>query len=311
MQIAVVGVGGVGGYFGARLIQAGARVSFIARGAQLAALRAQGLRVESISGDLALPEVVATDDPSQVGPADLVLLTVKSWQLDAALAQIGPLLGPETGVLPLLNGVEASDRVARALGEQHALDGTCYIYAMIAAPGLIRHFGITPSVTFGERDNRVSARAAGLRELLEVGGVRATIPADIRAAVWTKFVFGATTSGLGALTRTPLDVLRELPETRPLFAQGMRETVAVGQAHSVAIGEAQVEAALATLAGLPQGTTASMQRDMMEGRPSELEAQNGAVVRLGRAAQVPTPLHSLIYAALLPQELRARGQQTP
>lgn len=306
MRIAIVGVGGVGGYFGGRLAQAGADVVFIARGENLAALHAQGLRIESIAGNAHIATVRATSDPAGVGPVDMVLAATKSWHLDAAIAEMRPLIGPETGVVPLLNGVEASDRLAAALGARHALNGMCYIFAYRAAPGAIRHMGIQPSITFGERDNRRTPRVEALREWLERAGVRVTIPQDIAAAVWGKFVFGATTSGLGAVTRAPMGLLRELPQTQPLFAQGMREIVAVAQARGIALDETAVTAALAQLAGLPYDTTSSMQRDIMAGQPSELEAQNGAVVRLGAAAGVPTPLHSFIYQALLPQELMAR-----
>ena len=309
MRIAVVGVGGVGGYFGGRLAQAGADVIFIARGDNLAALREQGLRIESIIGDAFVAPVQATDDPAQAGPVDMVLVATKTWQLDEAIDLMRPLIGPETGVVPLLNGVEASDRLAAALGESHALNGICYIFVARVAPGVVRHSGIHPLIIFGERDNRRTARVEALREWLERAGVRVTVPPDIDAEVWRKFVFGATTSGLGAVTRAPMGLLRELPETRPLFVQGMREIVAVAQACGVALGEETVTAALAQLDALPYETTASMQRDIMAGRPSELEAQNGAVARLGAAAGVPTPLHTFIYATLLPQERMARNRR--
>jgi 2-dehydropantoate 2-reductase len=309
VRIAVVGVGGVGGYFGGRLAQAGADVIFIARGDNLAALREQGLRIESIVGDAFVAPVQATDDPAQAGPVDMVLVATKTWQLDEAIDLMRPLIGPETGVVPLLNGVEASDRLAAALGESHALNGICYIFVARVAPGVVRHSGIHPLIIFGERDNRRTARVEALREWLERAGVRVTVPPDIDAEVWRKFVFGATTSGLGAVTRAPMGLLRELPETRPLFVQGMREIVAVAQACGIALGEEAVTAALAQLDALPYETTASMQRDIMAGRPSELEAQNGAVARLGAAAGVPTPLHAFIYATLLPQERMARNRR--
>jgi 2-dehydropantoate 2-reductase len=307
MQIAIVGVGGVGGYFGARLAQAGAAVTFVARGATLHALRTAGLSIESINGDAHLPQVRATDIIAEVGPVDMVLVTVKSWQVPEVAPTLAPLLGPTTGVLPLLNGVEAADQLAAALGTAHVLDGVCYISAFIDAPGRIKHVAIPPRIVFGERDNRASPRVAQLSALLHEAGVIAEVPPDIAAAIWSKFVFITATSGLGAVTRAPMGLLRDHPTTGPLFEQAMRETLAVGQARGVAIGEPAIEAALATLRSLPYGTTASMQRDIMAGRPSELEAQNGAVVRLGEAAGVATPLHRFIYQALLPQELTARG----
>lgn len=309
MRIAIVGVGGVGGYFGGRLAQAGADVTFIARGDNLVALRERGLYIESIVGDAHIASVQATDDPSSIGTVDIVLVATKTWQLDDAIEQMRPLIGPETGVVPLLNGVEASDRLSLALGEDHTLNGICYIFVARTAPGVVRHSGIQPRIVFGERNNRRTARAEALREWLERAGVRVTIPTDIDAEVWRKFVFGATTSGLGAVTRAPMGLLRELPETRPLFAQGMHEIVAVAQARGIALDESAVTTALAQLDSLPYETTASMQRDMMAGRPSELEAQNGAVVRLGAAAGVPVPLHTFIYTVLLPQERLARSAE--
>jgi 2-dehydropantoate 2-reductase len=306
MRIAIVGIGGVGGYFGGKLIQAGAEVVLIARGEHLAALQTNGLQVQSVAGDFTVRPTLATSNTTAVGPVDLVIVSVKSWQLDPAIETIRPLVGPQTGVLPLLNGVEASDQLAAAFGETHALDGICYIFAFIAGPGLVRHVGIVPSMTFGERDNRRTARVEQLQALLQQVEVKATIPNDIRAQVWSKFVFGATTSGLGAITRTPLDELRAIPETRKLLEAGMHEIVAVAQANHIAIDASVAEAGMRTVDSLPLGTTASMQRDIMEGRPSELEAQNGAVVRFGQRAGVATPLHGFIYHALLPQEQKAR-----
>lgn len=306
MRIAIIGAGGVGGYFGGRLAQAGNDVTFIARGAHLSALRTHGLRLESINGDAHIPHVQATDTPTDVEPVDIIIVSVKAWQLPDSFPAIRALLGPQTGIVPLLNGVEASDTLAAEFGAEHTLNGLCYVFAFLAEPGLIRHVGIDPIITFGERDNQASTRATAFRELLERAGIHAQIAPDIRAAVWSKFVFGATTSGLGAVTRAPMGLLRSRPETAPLFAQGMHETVAVGRAHGVLLPDSVVDAALNRLHNLPYATTASMQRDIMEAKPSELEAQNGAIVRLGRTVGVPTPLHDFIYAALLPQELLAR-----
>jgi len=310
VRIAVVGVGGVGGYFGGRLAQAGADVIFIARGDNLAALREQGLRIESIIGDAFVAPVQATDDPAQAGPVDMVLVATKTWQLDEAIDLMRPLIGPETGVVPLLNGVEASDRLAAALGESHALNGICYIFVARVAPGVVRHSGIHPLIIFGERDNRRTARVEALRDWLERAGVRVTVPPDIDAEVWRKFVFGADNQRIGSgHTRahgTTTRTSRDAPTVHPGYA---RNTLSVAQACGVALGEETVTAALAQLDALPYETTASMQRDIMAGRPSELEAQNGAVARLGAAAGVPTPLHTFIYATLLPQERMARNRR--
>jgi 2-dehydropantoate 2-reductase len=309
MRLAVVGVGGVGGYFGGRLAQAGEEVALIARGAHLRAIQEHGLRVESIAGDFVAQPAVATDDPAAVGPVEFVLVAVKSWQLAEAAEAIRPLLGPDTGVVPLLNGVEAPEQLAAALGPGHVLGGLCRIGAQIAAPGLIRHTAITPSVIFGELDDRASPRAEALQAAFARAGVDAPIARDIRRAMWEKFLL-ITTWGIGALTRAPIGEWRSLPETRAMAEAAMREVVAVAQAHGVALPEAIVARTLGFLDQLPPEGTSSMQRDIMEGRPSELEAQNGAVVRLGRAAGVPVPTHTFIYASLLPQERQARGRQS-
>lgn len=307
MRVAVVGAGGVGGYFGGRLAQSGVEVIFIARGAHLHAIRDQGLHIQSPLGDFVLSPAQATDNPTQVGPVDVVLVGVKTWQIPAAIDTIRPLLDPETGVIPLLNGVEAADQLAAALGRNHVLGGLCKIFAFITEPGHIRHAGIDPSILFGELDNRSSPRARKLYQTFLAAGVRATIPTDIHVALWEKFLFGASTSGLGAVTRAPMNVLRELSTTRQMLEEAMHEILAVAHARSIALPSSSVSEAMALVDSLPVGTTASMQRDIMAGRPSELEAQNGAVTRLGGEAGVATPLHSFIYTSLLPQELYARG----
>lgn len=308
MKIAVFGTGGVGGYFGGRLAQAGEQVVFIARGEHLTALRRQGLKVDSPKGDFHLKEVQATDTPAEAGVVDVVLLGVKAWQVAEAARTMLPMIGPDTFVVPLQNGVDAPDQLAEVLGKEHVLGGLCHISSHIAAPGYIRHVGIEPDVAFGELDNRPSARCQALKEAFERAGVKAVIPADIHVAMWEKFLFIAAISGVGAVTRAPAGVLRKVPETRALLIGAMREIMAVAQASHIDLNESHISSTLAFIDSLPEGTQASMQRDILEGRPSELAWQNGAVVRRGRQRGVPTPIHEMIYAALLPQELRARGE---
>lgn len=307
MRIAVFGPGGVGGYFGAHLARAGHEVHLIGRGAHLEAVRAAGLRVEGPKGAFGARPASATSDPSAVGPVDLVLVAVKNWQLIEAAPALAPLIGPATVVLPLLNGVEAHEILAEALGPDHVLGGLCRIIAYIAAPGVIRHVGAEPTIIFGELDNRRSERVETLRAAFIASGFGAIVPPDIHVAIWEKFMLVCTWSGLGAVTRAPIGVWLRLPGTRALAEAALREVVAVANARGVALDPAQVEATLRFLDTMPYEGTASMQRDIMEGRPSELEAQNGAVVRLGQAAGVPTPVHGFLYHALLPQELAARG----
>lgn len=308
MRIAVIGVGGVGGYFGGRLARAGHDVSFIARGEHLRAIRERGLRVESTAGDFLIQPAQASDDPAEVGAVDAVIVSVKSWQLAEAARAARPLLGPDTAVLPLLNGVEAADTLAAELGAAHTLGGLCRIMAFIAGPGHIRHTGIEPSLALGELDNRRSPRAERLLAAFREAGVRADIPADIQVAVWEKFMLIVTWSGIGAVTRAPIGAWRALPGTRAMAEALLDEVVAVANARGVPLPVSRIAQTMGFLDGVPAGGTASMQRDVMEGRPSELEAQNGAVVRLGAAAGVDTPVNAFIYHSLLPQERAARGE---
>lgn len=309
MRFAIMGSGGVGGYFGARLAAAGHEVTFIARGEHLAAMRRDGLKVSSIEGDLHLGAVEASDDPHAVGEVDAVIVAVKAWQVKDAAEAIRPLVGPETLVVPLENGVEAADLLAKALGEESVLEGLCGILAWKAAPGHIKHAGVSPFVRFGERDNRWSRRTERLKAAFDAAhGVTAEIPDDIQAAVWSKFLFICAMSGIGALTRAPIGVTRRLPETRELIEAILAEIAAVARARGIALPADAETRAMGFIDALPEASTASMQRDIMAGRPSELESQNGAVVRLGREAGVATPVNALIHAALLPQERKARGE---
>ncbi len=308
MRIAVFGVGGVGGYFGGRLAQSGQDVVWIARGATLEALRRRGLEVASVRGDFRLPPpLTASSEPSELGPVDAVLLAVKAWQVEGVAPGLRPLVEAGGFVLPLQNGVEAAETLAAALGRERIVGGLCRIISEIDAPGRIRHSGGEPSVTLGELDNAPSERTARLRGAFLAAGVRAEIPPDIHTARWEKFLFIASASAIGAATRAPIGVVRTLPETRDLLVRAMEEVLAVARARGVALDGAVVDRTLDFLDRLPPHGTASMQRDLAAGRPSELEAQSGAVVRFGREAGVPTPVHELLYRILLPQEQRARG----
>ena len=309
MRIVVFGAGGVGGYFGGRLAQSGEDVIFIARGEHLRAIRESGLRVDSVKGDFVVHHAKATDDLARVGTADVALVGVKAWQVPEAAQAMRPIVGPDTCVVPLENGVEAPIELAAVLGDGNVLGGLCQIGSFIAGPGHIRHTAIDPYVAFGELDNRPSERAERLRRAFaRCPGVTVEIPPDIRAAMWRKFVFIAAISGVGALCRVPVGAMRSVPQTRQLLEEAMREALAVASALGVALPEDTLEKTMAFIDNMQPEATASMQRDIMAGRPSELEAQNGAVVRLGREAGVPTPVHNFIYGLLLPMEMKARGQ---
>ena len=307
MRIGIYGTGGAGGHFGARLAKAGEDVVFIARGEHLEAIRRHGLTVETDTGEILIRPAAATDDPAEAGPADVILLGVKTWQVEDAARRLGPMLGPETFVVPLQNGVEAADQLVGVLGPERVVGGLCATFSWIAAPGRIRSLGEVHSIRFGELDRRANARTERLHEAFTHAGIRATIPPDIHVSLWEKLLFVVPFGGVGAVARVPIGITRTVPETRRLLVRAMEEIHAVGRARGVALPDDAVEKGMRFLDGLdPTGTT-SLQRDITEGRRSELDAWNGAVVRLGREAGVATPTHEFLYASLLPLERKARG----
>jgi 2-dehydropantoate 2-reductase len=307
MRIAVFGTGGAGAYFGAQLARAGEDVTFIARGEHLQAIRKEGLRIETPRGEIVVHPAKATDDPAQVGVVDVVLVGVKAWQVLQAARAIRPLMGPETFAVPLQNGVEAASQLESVLGPEHVVGGLCGTLSWRIGPGRIRSIGEVNFVKLGELDNHASERTERLRAAFERAGVKVEIPSDIHRALWEKFLFVVSLGGVGAVARAPVGVLRTLPATRGMLTGCMREILAVARARQVPLPDSIVADTLAFVDSLaPDGTT-SLQRDIVEGKPSELEAWNGAVVRLGREAGVPTPLHEFLYDSLLPQELKARG----
>jgi len=308
MRFAIFGVGAVGGYFGARLAQAGEDVAFIARGATLRVLRAEGLRLESVNGDLWLSPVNAVEDPARLGVVDAVLVGVKTWQVPEAAAKIKPLVGRDTIVLPLQNGVEAVGRLAAVLGGEHVCCGVAKIVSSCVRPGHVRHTGINPYIALGECDNRRTQRILKLRQVLQRAGIQAEIPKDITAALWEKFLMVAAWGGIGAVSRAPIGVLRTLPRTRRLLEQAMQEVFNLARARNVDLRKDIVAGTMAFIDSLPPAGTTSMQRDIAEGRPSEIDAWNGAVVRLGEASAVDVALHKFVYDCLHPLELRARGE---
>ena len=306
MRTAIFGTGGAGGYFGSQLALAGKDVVFIARGEHLRAIREHGLIVETDDGEK-IAKAVATDDPASAGKVDVILMGVKTWQLKDSAAAMLPMMGKDTFAVPLQNGVEAASDLADVVGPERVVDGTCGTITRIVAPGRLRSVGHTNFIRFGERDNRQSKRVLELRDMLVDAGVRAEIPEDIRVAVWKKFAFSGGCGGINAATRSPAGRTRSVPETRDLLRRSIAEVVAIGQAMGVALDNAVVDETLAFLDSLNHESTPSLLRDIAAGKPSELEAWTGAVVRLGRKAGVPTPVNDVLYAVLLPQELKARG----
>ncbi|MEM7050303.1 MAG: 2-dehydropantoate 2-reductase [Acidobacteriota bacterium] len=307
MRFAIVGAGAVGLYFGGRLAAGGHEVTFLARGKTLAALRREGLELTSPKGDLHLADVRAEERPEAIGEVDAVLLAVKAWQVPEVAPSLRPLVGPNTTLLPLQNGVEAPDQLLKHFPGR-VLGGLCKIISEATAPAVVRHLGAEPTIALGELDGAASPRVADLASALDGAGIVAETPDDIRKAMWKKFLFIAPVSGIGAITRVPLGVFRQMAETRQLVRRSMEEVVAVARALGIALSDHTLEATLAFLDGLPPAGTASMQRDLMAGRPSELESQTGAVVRLAAQAGVEVPVNDFLYRCLLPSERAARRE---
>jgi 2-dehydropantoate 2-reductase len=306
-RIVVFGAGAVGGYFGGRLAHAGHHVTFIARGAHLDAIRRNGLQISSPTGDFVATPATATDDTSSVGVADVVLVGVKAGAVSGLAAALQPLIGAHTVVVPLQNGVEAASDLMVAVGSERVIGGLCRIAASVTAPGQIVHVGITPTVVLGEMDGSQSARVELVAARLRSADVAVEISDDIQAALWEKFLRIAPWGGLGGATRVPLDVLCSTPETRRLLEAAMTEVAALAAAHGVTLAADIVSRTLEFLDAVPSGGTASMQRDLMARRPSELDTQTGTIVRLGRKRGVDTPVNTFLYDCLAPGERLARA----
>jgi 2-dehydropantoate 2-reductase len=305
MRIAVVGAGGVGGGFGAALAKAGADVTFIARGAHLAAMKSKGLRVEGGRGDTHLVPTHATDDPATVGPVDLVLFCVKLWDVESAGEKIKPLVGPRTAVIPLQNGIDASERLTPILGAKSVMGGVAQISASIVEPGVIRQVGTFMRMVFGEFDGTRSARAEALLALCKSAGFDATLSEQIQTELWMKFILLATNASITALTRQPVGKLRDDPDIKPYFIAAYQEVIDVARARGVKLPADALDKMIAFNASAPPAMKASMALDLERGNRIELPWLGGKVVELGRQAGVPTPTHALMYAALKPYVLGA------
>ena len=297
MRVAVVGAGGVGGYFGGRLAAAGIDVVFLARGAHLDALRTSGLRILSFAGDLHLPRVAATDDPAAVGPVDVVLFTVKLYDAEPAAQRLGPLIGPDTIVVPLQNGVDTVDLVARAVGRDHTGGGTTYIGAVIAEPGVIHHSALG-RMLFGELDGRRSPRLERLLAACTEAGIKAAVSDNIEVDIWTKFVRLSVFSGMTALTRSPIGPIVGDPELFAMLEDAVAEVMAVARARGVAVPAKILDDVDQSFVTLPPHMKSSLLEDLERGRRLELPWLSGAVVRLGRESGIDTPVHRFITLAL-------------
>jgi 2-dehydropantoate 2-reductase len=308
MRVAVMAAGAVGGYFGARLAQAGHDVFFIARGAHLEAIRKNGLKVESTLGDVLLKDAKASDDPASVGPVDLVLFAVKLWDTEKAGAQTEPLVGPDTRVITLQNGVDSVERLAPIIGDMAAIGGATYVVTTIAAPGVIRHTGTVARIRCGRLDGKPDSVLAGYVDQMKAAGLDITLSNDMLTDLWKKFVLLTGTSSITASTRQTLGVIRDDPDMRALLFKLMDETMGVGRASGINL-PAEFSAELErSVAGFAPAMKASMANDLNNGNRLELDWLAGKVVALGRKLGVPTPAQEAVYAILKPFRM---GQPKP
>lgn len=309
MRIGVIGVGAVGGYFGGRLAQAGLDVAFLARGKTLEALRVHGLNVRSVAGDFKVGPLNVSDSPSEIGPCDVVLVSVKAHHVGDIAPTLAPMVGPATVIVPMQNGLEAPTLLAESLGTDAVVGGLCKIFASKTSAASIEHTGLDPVIEFGELNGEKTERVERIRAAFEPAiGMSTIVSDDVRAAMWQKLMHVEPLGAVGSVMREPAGVICNLPRSRKLLLDTMREIVALAAARGVMIDPTLPDRAVNRLDQLPPDTTASMHRDIAAGLPSEFEFQTGTVVRYGEESGVPTPIHSTIYAALLPTTLRANGK---
>ncbi len=309
MKIAIIGAGGVGGYFGGKLAKAGYDVTFLARGEHLIAIQQKGLTVKSILGDFAIDNVKVTDRIDTIGFTDLVILGVKAWQVRDISKELLTIIKKDTTVLPLQNGVMAAEELRENINQVNIVGGLCRIISKIEAPGVINHFGVEPSILFGELDNTGTERIDLIKAMFDKAGISSKISEDITADLWKKFI-GICVSGLLAVTKTTYGELRELMETRQLMIELLNEIYLLSQKIGIKIEPGFVGKTVSVIDSFPYGSTSSLTRDVLEGRPSEIEYQNGAVVRLGEKYGVDTPVNRFVYTSILPMEMKARKKIT-
>lgn len=303
MKIAVIGAGGVGGAFGAALAKAGADVTFVARGAHLAAMRQNGLKIEGGRGETHIVPTKATDYPESIGPVDFVLFCVKLWDVETAGAAIEPLIGPNTAVITLQNGIDSHERLIPILGAEHVMCGVAQISATIAAPGVVRQTGTFMRLVFGEIAGGLSARGDAFYTLCKAAGFDATHSENILTDLWMKFILLATNSGMTAATRSPFGKLRDDADIMATFETAFAEVYAVGKAKGIALADNTVEVMMKATQGFPDAMMASMAHDLLRGGRIELPWLSGKVVAMGRELGVPTPTHNVLHAILKPHTM--------
>jgi len=309
MKIAVIGVGGVGGYFGGKIAHAGYDVTFVARGENLRAIREHGLRILSVAGDFAVHPAQVTDNLVDIRNADLIILGVQAWQVQTVARELKHLIRPDATILPLQNGVLAAEELSAELGTSCVIGGLCRIFSKIEKPGVISHLGIEPTIIFGELDNGPSERIMKLAEVFGHSGIKSRATDNIQVELWKKFI-NICVSGLLAITRSTYGEIRELKETRNLMIELFEEIYQLSQKMGIAVEHDFIARTVSFIDSFPHDATSSLTRDVWEGKPSEIEYQNGTVVRLGEKYGVNTPVNSFIYHCILPMEIRARQQTT-
>ena len=306
MNIVVIRAGGVGGYFGGKLANAGFNVTYYARGSHLEAIKNKGLQVKSILGDFTVfPN--ATDNLSDIKNPDLVLLGIKSWQVLEIAQQLKPIINNETMVLPLQNGVDNTDKLLSVLPRKNVLAGLCKIVCKIESPGVINHFSFDPEIVFGEYDNKKTQRVKELKSVFDKAGFKNILSEDIHLDIWKKFLFIASISGISALTRAPFGAMMRIEAIRKIIFDTANEIVVLANAKGIELSQKDIETIIKVIDKQDYNTTASMQRDIMEGKPSELENFNGYIVSQGGLLGIDTPINTFIYNCLLPQEQLARN----
>jgi len=306
MKIMVMGSGGMGAYYGGLLAQQGNDVTFIARGAHLDAIRANGLQVKSIFGDFTISPAKATDSPTEIGSVDLILFCVKTYNTEEAAKAIQPAVGPQTAVLSLQNGVDAPERIGKIVGVEHILGGMTQISSAVEAPGVVKQVSQFRRIVFGELDGSNSERVQSIDGVFKSTGITVEITEDILKVLWTKLVFISAASSFGSLTRLPMGDYRSVPETRTMIVNLMREVEAIARAQGIALDADVVDKCLKFMDAAAPHIKPSMQLDVEGGRRTELDSMVGVIGRKGRELGVLTPVADFVYASLLPIELKAR-----
>ena len=305
MKIAVIGAGGVGGYFGGKLAKAGYDVTFLARGEHLRAIQQNGLNIKSIQGDFKVDSVKATDTIETIGLADFIIIAVKAWQIKDTAKDLKYIVHRDTIILPLQNGVSATDELKKHIMQVNIIGGLCRIISKIESPGVINHFGIEPTILFGEIDNSTTERIHKIKAIFDNAGINAKISDDIIVDLWKKFI-PICVSGLLAVTKTTYGELRELNETRQLMIELLNEIFRLSQKIGIKIESDYLDKAIAFIDSFPYDSTSSLTRDVWEGKPSEIEYQNGIVVKLAEKYGIQTPINKFVYSCILPMEIKAR-----